>query len=825
MHKATSVALALASAVFTTRSTAAPYGTDITVAPMLPNGGQVDVPNEPLFLVTTEGAPFSIARAYHTPDGGDRLLLLSGVSGEFRIIGFGVDGEPVQTGSGLLPARAWRDAEFVYTNNYPTLFLFDDRDGVIAQHAVGGFGNIDTTPTQTILAPELRGKSIYDAFAVGTQHRIFSLDPGTGAVTYGDLPWSGASLDDQHTYGWTDVDHATSGGTTLRVLYKGEGQPGIDTFTRGRMVVQSIGASGTGSTLYDEQDPVNPYTIVRTYPINDTTTGVIGYRRIGSPLETQLYRLDTDGASADLQLIGNDSDVPTDLDHIEFFRRGGVTYFVGIRYDVWVPEVSKMNGPRAQMFAECVDAQLAERTPGYQLTLHQTGEVLIDRAVGVRELQPSVLPMERDTPIDLGGVSKLFTTLTTLALGDTSVIDLLGDLASQIPGSGHHAWTSQRRPVDLMANSTGGDSFSASCDHHDGLAPYECQTFYSEAPPLLAECTPLDPSNPISVSCPIRDTDAHFGALRDLIEEATGVSNTGQLDGLTQSTWLSSVAIDGPSCRRRPTSSKLFARCQPGQTCVSHEGRPWTQVEMDDYLGDWSLDCAAQGWEASARDMVRVVEAAHGHQILTSQGTNRLFSEWPNPLGQDSSLGWDTLLPNGVKPNVAKAGASHDDETGAGSRAAIRMTSNDVIAALHINGGEGTPSALDVIDSALVPPGPDACLPVFSSVRQESVQAGDDGRDTFAILYANAEFVVTGGRIIDGHFGHLPRDGLELRSFRRTEEGELIQTDRFDFDQSADKIQSFIRLHHINGLRFVAATRTQKGAFQMHLCTSAATAS
>lgn len=769
-------------------------------------------------VFSVQGAPYTLARTFRTPDGGAKLLLLSGISGAFAVYAFDANNNAVEVQTGNFPAVGWRGAEFAYVNGYPLLYLFGNREGTVASFIVGGFGEIWNTPDFIFPNDALKGMTIFDEFTSGGVNQSFAMDPNTGEIMLGTLPGNNAYVSSQDDFGWTDIDHFEMDAVEHRIQYKGRGQPWLPASEIGRFVVRKLGPSGlAASTQLDiTLSPNDPYTTVRVVPLDSTTTGVIGYRRNGM---LQTYRLQSTGSTAILTTLNASTVLSADNDDIQYFEQFGSTQLVGVRFDLGLPETYKMNGAKAQVFAECVDAQLEGRTLGYQLAMSQGGEVLLDRAHGMRELDPAPIPLKRDDPMFLASVSKVITTITTLALHDDGILDVFDFIVDQIPSGDYADWVSERRPVDLMGHSTGQGSDGPNCSHNNGV-DVDCSSFFSNDSPNAAnECVDLDPMSPDTMGCAFDYHNSHITALRVLMQEALNLSTSAEIDAETQARWMNEVVPGGPTCALQSNNSKIFAYCKPGDVCSEYGGRHWLQDDSDFYTNGFSNSCGGGGWSASARDLVRIVEATKGGQVLSAASTADLFQAWPILNGGSGALGWEPpATVAGVNDVLSKNGSGTNSENGAGYRSLLHVGPFDAHAALNINTGEGTPSVRAVVQEAYETAfGLSDCDPLVTYTDLEDRQVGADRRDMYAVLYANEDHVVTAARIIDGHFGSLPRDGLELRSFLRNGDGSLTQSDRFDLGSQADRLESFVRLHRINDSRFVAATRTRTGDFKVVL--------
>ena len=763
-------------------------------------------------LVTAQGAPYTIARVFKTSLGAPRLFLLSGISGDFAVFEI-QNGVAVNVSqSGTLSTRGWRAAEFVYNGATPTLFLFDHRDGRIAEHAISLTGDVQT-PGVLSSADELKRKTLFDSFIAGPGHRLFALDPNTGDTTIGQLPL-GTSIDAPHTFGWTDVDHAEVDGLEHRLLYKGAGQPHLPPGELHRMVLQSVAPSGLAALTHNLNPGGDPFTKVMFYPIDDVEVGVFGYRRDG--LKSAFWPLDGSVTHYHLAQACETTSININLDEVLIYRDNGETHLIGVIFDNDIAPVQKLNGDKAARFAACVDAQLTGRAVGYQLAVLQNGEVLIDRAEGAREIGPSEKPMLRDTHIPIGSVSKLITTLTALHLDGDGALNVESSVASHYANtSDFDSWTFLRRPLDLMAHSTGHNGDSRPCVASADDA-FDCTAFFESPAPAADDCD----APAIGLTCPYKYVNANISALRAIIEESTGATGSDEVTALTQSEWMNAVVPNGPTCENLPESSMYFGPCGPGGLCIEYQGRSWIQSESPNYENGWSKFCAAGGWEASALDVAQIIEAARGEQILSAQRTSDFFSVWDISTGGDSALGWDRAVDVlDIADVFRKGGTGTESDTGAGYRAGIIHTSGNAQAALNVNTSEEiTPRPTNVLREAYeYATGQDDCLPIITIDKRGSNQVANAKRDTYAVAHVDENIVMTASRIVGGWSGHLPKDGLELRTFQRNEDGSLKQLDRFDLGQYADRLQSFIRLHPLKNRRVVAAMRTQSGRFQVLL--------
>lgn len=681
------------TAALPSAAAAVSYGAQIRIYSMTFNPIDNVVGQTHEFTVPGDGAPYTIARTFETSAGFPRLFLMSGISGDYRVYQLTNVGTVVEIEDGNLGARGWRSADFVeLPNGDVELYLFEAREGRTQRFTVSSSGSIDTTPTFDTAIEDFEHKSIFSAYYAGTTPRILSYDPMTGDtdlvappnLTITDVPYSS---------GYTEIDHAKFAGFDVRLLFKAVGNPYKPSAENGtharRLVLQTITGNGFGAATHVISQLDSPYDVVRFYDRPDEGVGFIGYLR-DNPTLSKFFRLTTAGNTLSFAPMGGGA-IWNGFDDIRTYRTDDTTFLIGVDFDTLAKPITNEESAR---LASCVHANTQGRVAGYQLALLQGGKERLTRAAGYRSIS-ALDPMTLDTPHDVGSVSKLFTAITTLKLHQDGDLQMYWSIATALNDNSLTGWPTVRRPIDLLAHTTGAGKGSPDCVATT-IADHDCSDFLTTAPPLEDDCT----TSGGDFQCPRDYENPNYGLLRHVISAATGADDTIELVDETYSRWLSSIMPNGPSCFRPSDTAKFQGLCKAGATCFQDPaGRHWAEGESEKFVFGWNTSCAAGGWVLTARDMVRIVEALRGEQVLSTSLTHELFrTNFVDNLGEPTALGWEVLsVASGDYLGKNGAGAL---ENGAGRSTEILNLPGDAHAALFFNTGNGNPAPRDVLVNA-----------------------------------------------------------------------------------------------------------------------------
>ena len=629
---------------------------------------------------------YSIARTYAVGDQ-DYLLLIGGATGRARVIELDAAGnvvaDPIQKLN--LGAGGWRSAEIVHFDDSTFLFLFDPRDGAYRRYEITDDGLIDPDSVQDDEAfASLQGKAHLDSYVEGGEPRLFAIESATGkAVLHRLVSPHGTVVEAGYSPGWSSIDHLRTGGTQYRLLYKEVGHtylPVADNGVEaGRLAVLELDADGLERRTLLDQGIEPGYTIVRFYEFDDDQWKILAYQpdgvvRVGPPLGTT-------GRAVMVTLRAG-------FDELLTYRRSGSTFVVGVELNINVDPGDKLTGERAARLAQCVHDNLRGRTVGYQLAVNQLGREVLNRSWGYHQLVPSTVPLERDSRLNMGSVGKMMTTITALQLADDGDIDLNESVGSQVdpvkyPPGALDPWIDLRTPLDLMAQTTGhvrGDG--PDCVEEGDDLTVQCIGFANHEPLLGDLCDPGQSADLPFFACPYSYVNAHFGMLRQVIEGQTGKTTTPEIDQLTRNRWLDDVFLEGPSCRADSTE-KYFGLCKAGDSCFEYDNQSWIQGDPDRVDG-WSRSCGAGGWQGSAQDMARILEAVRARKVLSSKKTNLLLDKnHVDVLGGSVGIGWEApyRAGNSNQRVLGKNGAAGRP----GTRSFLTYLAGDTQAALFLN--------------------------------------------------------------------------------------------------------------------------------------------
>lgn len=742
----------------------------------------------------------------------DYLLLIGGATGRARVIELDERGnlaaEPMQKIN--LGARGWRSAEVVHTPGATYLFLFYPRDGTYRRYEISADGTIDPDSVQDDLNLDLEGKTHFAAYVDEGEPRAFAIESATGEAVVQRLaaPY-GTVAEGSHTPGWSSIDHLFTGGAHYRLLYKEVGHPYFPSTENGdeagRLTVIELDADGLGQgTLFDHS--IAPgFSVVRFYEIDDDVWGILAYEPEG---QTRVSSLFGSGSRYDDNV--KNLTMPAGFDEVLTYRRKGTTYMVGVKFDGSVNRSDKLTGERAARLAQCVHNNLRGRTVGYQLAVNQLGREILNRPWGYHQLEPSPVPLTRDSRLNMGSVGKMMTTITALRLADHGDIDLDASVGSQVdpwkyPPGVLDPWIDQRTPLDLMAQTTGHTrEDTPGCIEVGDSLEVDCVPFANHEPNNKDLCDPGQSANLPFFACPYSYVNAHFGMLRQVIEGATGEITTPDIDNLTRDRWLDDVVLQGPSCRADPTE-KYFGLCKAGESCIEYDGQTWIQGDPDRFDG-WSRSCGAGGWQGSAQDMVRILEGVRANKVLSDKNTKLLLgTDHIDVLGNRVGIGWEPPYSAGNSGErvLGKNGAAGDP----GTKSYLTYLPGDAQAALFINSAGGGISPQDVLFRAYwnalwndsFP-----CTPMLSFRSRDEEVAGT-GSEVDIVDVDSDDYVL----------GHLDLGGnLRLTSWRNDQAAgnELVLEDTLDVGQSG-----IFRLMYLSPSQLVVARTDGNGDLRVGL--------
>ncbi|MEQ9498361.1 MAG: serine hydrolase domain-containing protein [Deltaproteobacteria bacterium] len=779
-------------AVSTSASTAlaAPTQARVEIRP-ISSTGVFGLPTDTT-LVPAGDASYDLAATF-TVRNADYLILMSGGSGEFTVLGLddtGVSLGVVQQGE--VEGTGWRGLGVGEEVSGPHLYLAKPADGKMLAYPIDKEGRVELASPTPLYTPGLQHKNVFDVFDQGTP-RQFALDTFSGgtAVQRAAFPWGLAGAETVST-GWTTADHIDVDGQVYRVLYKEAGDPyssfGQSPTEEGRARIAAIDGSGLESVVKYDEVLWSGFQLARFVEVDVDTYGFLLYRRDGF---TMLRAFDPFSTVVTGTVMSMTS-TGFAYDEVLTYRRNGQTFMVGVELETDVDNARKLTMDQMGRLAECVHDNLAHRAVGYQLSVSQGGKQILSRAHGYKRLAPGPLPMTRDSVINYGSVGKLMTTLTTLALDDSGDLNLHGSIAPQLAGSGYGslaAWVTARTPYNLMTQTSGWTGAATpGCGETDSLE-VDCSEFFSTDAPLT--CDPTPP--PGRLECKRDYVNTNFTALRVLNQTTAGITTTPDLDQMIKGPWLDAVVENGPSCQD-DMESKYFQFCMDGDTCFPLGGETYTQADPNRVNG-WSRNCGAGGWQGTADDMVAVLEALQGRGILSPANTDLMLDTGLLDLdGGATAVGFEP-------PYVARAGGDAVlGKNGAGATTSFAtLLDGNAQAVLSINSKRGSPEADELFKYAFdfATGASPSCTPMMILSSRDDITTWHDASEV-AIdrLPASSRFVVA-------TLGEA--DQMEVATYKRVGFGVV------EDDWKVIGSGSGVEVLGVSASRFVTVMRSAKG--------------
>lgn len=564
------------------------------------------------------------------------IFFLRKHSGEAFIQQLGPNGQLGATTDYRNLEAGWTAADFIYFGANAYLVLHNSFTGQVRTHQVLANGKFAAQQNSELASPNLQDTHLFSPYFYNGQWRMFALDPWTGVTVTSSGNWTNMTTD-QWTRGWTSLDHLTVGGIAYRLVYKAAGDPleagTADTDQLGRFVVQRIGADGvTPQNIHDEVI-AGGWSSVSFVPSSGEALSInkiLFYRNDTG--EYQVRGLFAPAGVGPVITSGNIGEGYTDLKAAVV---GGRILLTALNEE----NAEAFTAANAERMALTIHNELKNKTIGYQFLLMQSGKVIYSRAHGLTRLAPTQVPMTTRTRLDLGSVGKMITTMTTLKLVEQGKLFLYNPITEQIDANKYpsvHDWVKQRNLIDLMKQTTGFERNSPGCVGDENTFQVQCQPFFSASPTL--ECK--------DGLCPRAYNNANFGALRQVIENASGTTTTAQLVQFTHDLWAKKLDLGGSNaiaCSTYPNAHS-FQRCAGSEGCINYNGVWWQQEVVEK---QYSASCGAGGWHASARQMGEFMSAARYAKVLTDNVNDLFMSTEHTALVDDApeagatAIGWE----------------------------------------------------------------------------------------------------------------------------------------------------------------------------------------
>lgn len=282
---------------------------------------------------------------------------------------------------------------------------------------------------------------------------------------------------------------------------------------------------------------------------------------------------------------------------------------------------------------------LDDNTMGYQFSIIQDGEMLLEHAAGYSNKTAGV-KMNENRKIDAGSVAKLITTVTILKLHDDKRIDLYAPFYQYLdnnhfPAHKIHESVKGITVYDLVTH-TGQLSISQDCPTID----YDGCMKVLEEPRKLENCKySLELRGKTELHCirTYQNTGVHI--LRYIIENVVGGVNTVEkLVAFTHDYWLNQVPglqagediqADYPAmhCVNDNKTVRYYARCGYTVKVKDLESQcldgNWQEVYTYFKVSDF---CSSGSWRMSASDIVKISDALGQGKILSDNMTSLLFN-------------------------------------------------------------------------------------------------------------------------------------------------------------------------------------------------------
>lgn len=294
---------------------------------------------------------------------------------------------------------------------------------------------------------------------------------------------------------------------------------------------------------------------------------------------------------------------------------------------------------------------------GYQFSIMQDGEMLLEHAVGYSN-KSAGLEMNIKRKIDTGSIAKLITTVTILKLHDDRKIDIYAPFYQYLDNNHfpHHQIHESVKGVtvyDLITH-TGQLAISADCPTID----YAGCMKVLEKPRKLENCVnslALRGKSELHCNRKYQNTGIHI--LRYIIENVVAGTNTvNKLVDFTHNYWLDEVPelkngedfeSDYPAmhCANEAKSVRYYVRCgiSVKKEDVDSQCLDGVWQEVNTYFYE-SKFCSSGSWHASASDIVKIVDALANGKILSKNMTSLLFN--PGLLDgrfRSSPLMWEPM--------------------------------------------------------------------------------------------------------------------------------------------------------------------------------------
>jgi CubicO group peptidase (beta-lactamase class C family) len=556
-------------------------------------------------------------------------------SGDALIQQFNADGQLGAETDARNLEPGWTSVDFIYgVNTY--VALHNAFTGQVRTYRIGADGRLAADPTVSLTHVKLQDTELFSPFLHNGQWRYFALDTWTGRAVTSGANWA-SMTESQWTRGWTSLDHLTHLGTAYRLIYKAEGDPqSSESSEAGRLVIQRLNSEGgVAQEIFDGNAGAHWSSVIFVPSAGSLLSPhkIFFYRK-----DTKQYEVRAFDVAAGLgPVLGNAQgelfNTYTDLKAVSM---DGRTWLTALNDESAKP----FTAAQARTMGLTIHNELQNKAVGYQFLLMQSGRVIYSRAHGLTQVSPVQTPMTTRTRLDLGSVGKMITTMTTLKQAEQGLVYLNQPIAGQLDENKYNLaalnpWVSQRTVLDLMKQTT-GLAGGPGCVGDDATYQVTCQPFFTAAPTLTC----------VDGLCPRDYNNAHFGALRQVIENAANTQTTAELVQYTHDLWAKKIDLGGATgikCSANPNSYS-FRRCAGGDNCGNYNGVWWRQEEVD---VPYSSSCGAGGWHASARQMGEFMAAARYSKVL-GDNLNDLFMSTEHTALQDgvpvagaTALGWE----------------------------------------------------------------------------------------------------------------------------------------------------------------------------------------
>lgn len=575
------------------------------------------------------------------------LMRMSAQSGSVRVHVLNADNTlGAQTGSYNF-AKTWTGAEIVAHGFTNYLYLLNADTGELRRHVFNSNGTINTTVDQTVTSDDWKDIALFDSYRIGVTGYLVGIDPWNARhrIYKGDLTNVTGS---NWTRGWTSIDNTVIGSSAYVLTYKSAGDPyadGGDTSQIGRIAVQEVDTAGAHTLLSDTNIP-GGFTSVLFVPVPGSTT----HRILAYNATTGEYRLYNFSTATGLGAqIGAAQFTDTHVTDLETYATSTETFILQIAEQ---SDGQVIDPTKAEKIGNCVHSSLGTDVVGYQFGVIQHGRVVYRRAWGNAQLSPAVVPMTIRTPLDLGSGSKVVTAMTVLELDERGFIDIDDPLASMLdpsylpPNASPNQWVMGITPRDLMMMQSGLDSSFGGVGSCVGTGLLtDCTSFFAASQNVpSAPCGA--PPGLGSTECQQSYENANFGALREVIEAATGVDETPDVDQVTKTLWQNTAQLGEMSCA---ADDDVFYFSAPGSTCtpngtscVSFGGQTRNQGRFNVSPNPWDVSCGAGGWHASLQQMLRFLAAAQHQKVLGPTKSDVLLDNTlTDGIGGRSAVGWN----------------------------------------------------------------------------------------------------------------------------------------------------------------------------------------